>query len=200
MDGGGKRRRIGKVRVLKILQPCPHIDTHNSNVHHLVHSPGAKHLQAQKLMALLIRNQLCGKKGSIGIIMGLVIRNGQHCLHLVPCSDSLFLGKPGTPAIQPRQLHHAGPQHTGIFFLAPCKNLGKGPAFHIGRRPHRRPLPFSGNTAGNLHTVSRPIYIGQAGLHSLIHQNRPPVHFYAAAFQESGIGADACCHDHQRAV
>ncbi len=199
MNGCGKRRRIRKVRIFKVFQLCPHIDTHYGNVHHFIHRTRSQYLHAQQAVAFFLCNEFCGKKRRIGIIVGLIVRHRKHSLHLIPRRFGLDLGQTGTSTVQAGQFYNPCAQHTGIRFLHARQNLCQCPPFQIGGRTHGRPLGRTGHPAFHQRTVSCRIYIRKVGAHHLIYHNGSPVHLQTASFQKRCIGPDACRHNQQRA-
>ena len=115
MDRSGKRRCIGKVHSIKLLQRCTHRQTADSNIDHLIHCTGADHLQSQKLMGSSVGNQSCYKIRGSRIIVRLVIRLSQYAYRIKACLLCLRLCQTGTAHIQIIcQSDHTGSKRTAV--------------------------------------------------------------------------------------
>ena len=129
--------------------------------------------------------------------MRLVVCWHQNCDHIVSCLFRLCLSQTCPSDVQPRQLHYSGPQHTRIGLLRACQYLCKCPAFHVRGGAHWRPLARPGDAVGHHHAVSRRIHIVQAGLHCLIHKDRPLEHLNPCILEKIRIRSDPSRHDEQ---
>ena len=178
MNCCGEGRSIGKVRIFKILQNSIHIDSHDSDVDHLVHCTGAHHLCSQQLVGGSVCDQLSDKEACPGIIMGLVICDSHYRLDRISCGQGLCLGQAGSAAVQAGQLHNAGPQHTGIILLTSGEDLRQGTALQIGGGAHGRPGSSTCQAVGHHTAVPYRVDIFQGCLQGLIHQDRSLIHLH----------------------
>ena len=195
MDGGGEGRRVGKVHGVEVFYPGAHGDTGHGDVHHLVHTAAAQHLDAQQLVAFPVGNQLGHKGSRTGIVVGLVVGDAGDGDGIKARGLGLLFGQTGTAGIEPiRQTHHTGAQAAAVGSGFPRQILGQEPAGDVGGGAHGGPLALAGQTVVDHGAVAHGVNIGKIGLLELVHHNGALKHLHAGIVQEGGGRTDTDGH------
>ena len=199
MDGGGERRRVGKVQSVEGFEGRTQGNAGNGDVHHLVHRAGAQHLDAQQLVGVPIRQKLGDEERRAGIVVGLVVGDSHDSLHVVAGLLGGGFRQAGAAHVQAGQLHHAGAQHAGVRLVFPVEVLGQSAALQVGGGAHGGVLCLAGEAVLHQSAVPGGVDVRHAGGETFVHHNGALFHLDASALQKGGVGPDARGHHHSAA-
>ena len=192
MDGGGEGRRIGVVQGVEVGNLGAHGNAGDGDVHHLVHSATAQHLDTQQLAGGLVGDELGDKRGGVGIVVSLVVGDAGHSDHVIALSLGLSLGQAGAASIEVvGQTDHAGAHAAQVGGVGAGEVLGKAPAGDVGGGAHGGPLALAGDAVVHHGAVAHGVHIIEVGALVVVHHDGALHHLQAGLSQETGGGTDA---------
>ena len=115
MDGRREGRRVREVHHVEVLDAHLLVERRDHDVHDLVDRAGAEHLHAEQPVCLAARHELDEEARGAGVVVRLVIHDGDDALGIEALLAGRRLGEAGAPGVQRgQQADDAGAEHARI--------------------------------------------------------------------------------------